>query len=213
MSRGRLAQGAIVLALVGSFGVALYRSEDASVRIPSKEEFRLKSFAEWPREPASLAEFLDVGSHLGVPRTVAIVTVGPISGQRAEERAPQTGPTPAPMGRGPTTDYEVHIDEVLAPSGLRAGERVTLRYGGPPDPDYFVPFPHPVPGQRLLLVLVPDPVDAAHGVYQSYAYGRADITGANAHLADAWRTSVAVMGVPASTPAFIEAVRSALRTP
>ncbi len=211
MSLARLTQGAIILTLAGSIGAAVLRGEDASVRIPSKEEWRLNSLAEWPEEPANLTEFLGVGSHRGVTRTVAIVEVGPITAQRPEERAPQTGPTPPPMGRGASTDYEVTIEEVLSPSSLHAGETVTLRKGGEPNPRSFTPYPHPIEGQRLLLVLVPDRLDAARGVFTSYPYGTANITGDAAHLADVWRTSVSEMGAPTSTPAFIDAVRAALR--
>ena len=211
MTRRRLLAGTFCAIVAVSFAVGLLRGENSSVRIPSKDEWRLKTFAEWPREPTSLADFLGVGSHLGVPRTVAIVRIGPVLGRLPAQRAPEVGSTPAPILRGSSTDYEIRIEETLSPTGLRPRETATLRVSGEPSPDYFTPFPHPVEGQRLLLVLVPDHFEADKGVFGSYPYGTANITGPSAHLADSWRTSVTVMGAPATTPAFIEAVRSALR--
>lgn len=222
MTRARLVQGTIALVLLGSFGVALLRGDSASIRVPSKEEWLLKTNANPPPEPTSLADFLGVGSHLGVPRAVAIVSIGPITGQHPGVSSPRPGPvftspsgvrrTPPPLTlQGPSTDYAARIDEVLSPSALRPNDTVTLRYSGPPTPGTFTPFPHPLEGERLLLVLVADPREPANGAFITYPYGTANITGPTAHLADGWRTSVSEMGAPTSTPAFIEAVRAALR--
>ncbi len=224
MTRARLLQGAIVVALAGSFGVALLRGDNVTQRLPSKEEWRLRTMGEPPREPTSLTEFLGVGAHLPVPRTVAIVRVGPLTEERAEVTMPRPGPTitspagvritPPPLTQqGPTTDYAVRIEEVISPSDLRVGDTITLRYGARPTPGTITPYPHPIEGQRLLLVLVPDIREPASGAFVPYAYGTADVTGTTAHLVDAWRTPVSVMGVPAATTNFIEAVRAATRAP
>ncbi len=212
-ARSWLLRLSLAVVLLSGIGLAFVRSDNVSERIPSREEWVLHSLGELPPEPRSLRDLLDTGSHLGVPRTVAIATVGSIARESPQEpRPPTTGPTPSPIGRGPTTDYALRLDEVLSPGAsdhLRAGSSVTLRLGGPPSPDYFTPFPHPRPGSRLLLVLVPHSSGEA-GVYTAYPHVTADVSAPTAHLTDAWRTSVKVMGAPEATPAFIEAVRAAL---
>jgi hypothetical protein len=165
---------------------------------------------ECPRIPEDVADFLDVGTGFLATRTVAVVTVGIIARDDSEIRALQDRATPPPNFGGPATDYALRIDEVLSGSALAAGDTVALRRGGPPGDEQFTPFPHPREGARLLLVLFPHDRDAAIGVFWSYPYSNVDISGPKAHFVDAWRTSVKEMDAPESTPAFIEAVRTAL---
>lgn len=224
LTRSRLVALVVSAVILGGFGLALVRGDNVSVRIPDKDEWMLNIAGEWPDPPASPAEFVALGSHLPVPRTVAIATIGARLRENPEVYAPRGILTPSGIEPPPmlvdaaSTDYALRLDEVLSESALAAGLTVTLRLGGAPSPpgrsgEYFNPAPHPREGRRLLMVLVPDPRVPSSGTYACYVYGTVDVSGATAHFNDAWRTSVKEMGAPESTPAFIEAVRAALAAP
>jgi hypothetical protein len=230
--RSRLPVLLVSMLLLGGFGLALARSENVSVTPSgSREEHCFRGLGECPPMPRSLQESLDLGDHLGTPRTVAIVTVGellsenpsvlgegppypaPPPGLRPEELAKRPLRGPPMLIEAASTHYALRLDEVLSSQAHQSGDMVTLRVSGTRSDSPLSALDHPRKGQRLLLVLVTRPDRPYDGIYFSYHEATFDISGPKTHFADPWRTSVKEMGAPESTPAFIEAARAALAAP